>query len=255
MPNMFIFILLIINGIYIIIKSFQLSTRRQLPSRSLSLPCSVPPLCLLGTFEESLLNGRIEPCGYVEGFTAQLGASGSFCPSHLVAVPVSAAFFNLSDDGGPSPYLGHINLSDVTSNGRYRIPLAGTIQLTLFNPNQTVVKMYIVHYDHSDMPPNTSTFIRQKTITDPVRLVVCHLADISTVIIIIVIYRKGYLHHCTILFTYGFYVHPPISSISTLILNSYLLVDYQMMSMLMNRQFLHRSSLLMKDLPIPNIAL
>jgi hypothetical protein len=171
MPNMFIFILLIINGIYIIIKSFQLSTRRQLPSRSLSLPCSVPPLCLLGTFEESLLNGRIEPCGYVEGFTAQLGASGSFCPSHLVAVPVSAAFFNLSDDGGPSPYLGHINLSDVTSNGRYRIPLAGTIQLTLFNPNQTVVKMYIVHYDHSDMPPNTSTFIRQKTITDPVRLV------------------------------------------------------------------------------------
>ena len=51
-----------------------------------------------------MLNGRLEPCGYVDGFTSELGASGLFCPRHLT-LPVAAAFFNLSDDGGPSPYL------------------------------------------------------------------------------------------------------------------------------------------------------
>ena len=38
---------------------------------------------------------------------------------------------------------------------------------TLFNPNQTVVKIYIVMYDLSDMPPHTQTFIRQKTLSKP----------------------------------------------------------------------------------------
>ena len=39
----------------------------------------------------------------VQGFTAELGASGSFCPRHIT-YPVTAAFFNLSDSG-TSPYL------------------------------------------------------------------------------------------------------------------------------------------------------
>ncbi len=58
----------------------------------------------LSDIQESLLNGRIEPSGIVEGFTAEIGASGNFCPKH-VTVPVSAFFFNLSDDNAPSPYL------------------------------------------------------------------------------------------------------------------------------------------------------
>jgi hypothetical protein len=33
----------------------------------------------------------------------------------------------------------------------------------LFNPNQTVVKVFVVLYDFSDMPPNFQTFLRQKT--------------------------------------------------------------------------------------------
>ena len=54
--------------------------------------------------QESLLNGRIDPVGVVEGFTAEIGASGSFCPKHL-HLPVTAYFFKLSDDNAPSPYL------------------------------------------------------------------------------------------------------------------------------------------------------
>ena len=38
---------------------------------------------------------------------------------------------------------------------------------TLLNPNKTVVKIYIVKYDFSDMPPNSHTFIRQKTLSRP----------------------------------------------------------------------------------------
>ncbi len=38
---------------------------------------------------------------------------------------------------------------------------------TLFNPNKTVVKIFVIIYDHSDMPPNTTTFIRQKTQSRP----------------------------------------------------------------------------------------
>lgn len=118
---------------------------------------------LLGNFEESVLNGRMEPLGAVEGFTAELGASGSFCPAH-VTLPVKAYFFSLSDDNAPSPYLGYISLDDAKiSRKGYHVPTKGTVQLTVFNPNKTVVKMFVVLYDFSDMPPKAQTFLRQRT--------------------------------------------------------------------------------------------
>ena len=33
----------------------------------------------------------------------------------------------------------------------------------MFNPNKTVVKMFVVLYDFSDMPPKAQTFLRQRT--------------------------------------------------------------------------------------------
>jgi Domain of unknown function (DUF4210) len=60
---------------------------------------------LLGTFEESVLNGRLEPVSTVHGFTAELGASGSFCPKHL-CLPVTVFFYTLGDnDKVSTPYL------------------------------------------------------------------------------------------------------------------------------------------------------
>jgi hypothetical protein len=53
---------------------------------------------------------------------------------------------------------GHINLG----KKGYRVPEKGTIQLTLFNPLGTVVKMFVVMYDLTDMPPNSQTFLRQR---------------------------------------------------------------------------------------------
>lgn len=51
-----------------------------------------------------MLNYRLEPLGLVEGFTADVGASGSFCPSHLT-LPVDVSFYSVSDDNAPSPYM------------------------------------------------------------------------------------------------------------------------------------------------------
>lgn len=118
---------------------------------------------LLGSFEESVLNGRLEPVSTVHGFTAELGASGTFVPRHIF-VPVTVFFYTLGDhDKVSSPYLGHINLG----KRGYNVPKTGTVQVTLFNPLGTVVKMFVIMYDLSDMPPNSQTFIRQRTLYMP----------------------------------------------------------------------------------------
>jgi len=130
---------------------------------STSAPASISSNNLLGNFEESVLNGRLEPVSTVEGFTAEIGASGSFQPKHLT-FPVTVFFYTLCENSTvASPYLGHINLG----KKGYRIPSKGTIQLTLFNPLGTVVKMFVVMYDLSDMPPNSQTFLRQRTLYMP----------------------------------------------------------------------------------------
>jgi len=126
-----------------------------------SPPLRMSSAPLLGSFEESLLNGRLEPMSTVEGFRAELGASGSFCPSHEL-LPVSVFFYNfggLESDKTASPYLAHLNLGQKG----YQIPRRGTVQLTLFNPQGTVIKMFVILFDLAEMPPNSETFLRQRT--------------------------------------------------------------------------------------------
>nr|XP_056721869.1 atos homolog protein A isoform X2 [Euleptes europaea] len=134
------------------------------------LSSSAPPvtsLSLLGNFEESVLNYRLDPLGVVEGFTAEVGASGMFCPTHMT-LPVDVSFYSVSEDNAPSPYMGVIALESLGKRG-YRVPPSGTIQVTLFNPNKTVVKMFVVIYDLREMPANHQTFLRQRTFSVPVR--------------------------------------------------------------------------------------
>lgn len=49
----------------------------------------------------------------------------------------------------------------------YPVPRSGTVQVTLYNPMKTVVKMFVINYDLSSMPPNSQTFIRQKILFMP----------------------------------------------------------------------------------------
>ncbi|KAM6980574.1 LOW QUALITY PROTEIN: atos homolog protein A [Aplochiton taeniatus] len=128
---------------------------------------SAPPasLSLLGNFEECVVNNLLEPLGTVEGFTAEVGAR-NLCPSHMT-LPVDVSFYSVSDDA-PSPYMGVIKPGFPGQTG-YRVPPSGTIQVTLFNPNKTVVKMFVVVYDLRALPAGHQTFLRQRTFSVPVR--------------------------------------------------------------------------------------
>lgn len=150
------------NGIRL--KSRQLRSSRHADSRR-STRSSISR-SLLGNFEESMLKGRFSPSGYIEGFTAELGASGSYCPQH-VTLPVQVTYYDISEHSAPSPFLGVVSLERLGKKG-YCIPKAGTIQVTLFNPNKTVVKMFLVTYNFSDMPVNHMTFLRHRIFLMPV---------------------------------------------------------------------------------------
>nr|VZI13336.1 unnamed protein product [Spirometra erinaceieuropaei] len=122
---------------------------------------------LLINFEESMLNGRIPPSGVVDGFQLEIGASGSFYPAHL-KLPVVAYFFHLSEDNAPSPYLGFVDLSNLPNKRGYHVPKKGSIQLALFNPSSSLLKVFVIQYDLEDMPANCQTFLRQRTVYVPV---------------------------------------------------------------------------------------
>ncbi|XP_073199417.1 atos homolog protein B isoform X2 [Lepidochelys kempii] len=62
---------------------------------------------------------------------------------------------------------GVIDLEALGKKG-YSVPKAGTIQVTLFNPNKTVVKMFLVTYDFQDMPASHLTFLRHRIFLVPV---------------------------------------------------------------------------------------
>ncbi|XP_034297810.1 atos homolog protein B isoform X1 [Pantherophis guttatus] len=146
--------------------------RRQLrgsPGRALvgrRPPTTSTSHALLGNFEESMLKGRFPPSGRIGGFTAEIGASGSYCPQHAT-LPVEVTYFDIAEHNAPSPFLGVIDLEALGKKG-YSIPRTGTIQVTLFNPNKTVVKMFLVTYDFHDMPANHVTFLRHRIFLVPV---------------------------------------------------------------------------------------
>ncbi|KRX55894.1 Uncharacterized protein T09_10223 [Trichinella sp. T9] len=115
---------------------------------------------LLGSFEESALQGRFTPFGILNGFTIELGASGSFLPPH-VRLPVTTIFLDSPPDA-PLPYIGRCNLKQLGKKG-YHIPKAGNVQVTLFNPQGSVVNMFIVQYNLKEMKCRSKTFVRQRT--------------------------------------------------------------------------------------------
>ncbi|GBM48398.1 Protein FAM214A [Araneus ventricosus] len=153
---------------------------RLVPSNKRNLPCensienlerfpkSVPSFPkgrkLLGNFEESILKGCLPTLSCVKGFHAEIGASGSFFPNHLT-LPANVSFYELGNSHqGTAPYVAHVVLGDA----EYYLPKKGAVQVTLFNPSETVVKMFVLNYDLSSMPPMCHTFIRQKIYYLPV---------------------------------------------------------------------------------------
>ncbi|KAF9928704.1 hypothetical protein FBU30_002175 [Linnemannia zychae] len=99
---------------------------------------------------------------------AQLGGSfgsTSNTLSHSLTRSVPTA-----QDDPILPYVGNLDLDNgfrgsrrfARMPGGMRIPLRGQVQVMIKNPNKTVVKVFLVPYDFTDMPPGTKTFLRQK---------------------------------------------------------------------------------------------
>ncbi|KAF9328227.1 hypothetical protein BG006_008553 [Podila minutissima] len=150
---------------------------------------------LVGSYEESILSGRMSTLPSKPlMFTAQIGVLASQdykdcppklrCPKHVL-LEFPAVFYDYertatvgslprsipsAHDDPILPYVGNLDLDNglrgerrfARMPGGMRIPLRGQVQVVIKNPNKTAVKVFLVPYDFSDMPPGTKTFLRQK---------------------------------------------------------------------------------------------
>ncbi|GJJ69942.1 hypothetical protein EMPS_02291 [Entomortierella parvispora] len=123
---------------------------------------SMGSLHSLGSFSSSPVLGSFFPHG---GNSTLSHGSGQGSTLHHISHSVPT-----TQDDPVLPYVGNLDLDSgfrgsrrfARMPGGMRLPLRGQVQVMIKNPNKTVVKVFLVPYDFTDMPPGTKTFLRQK---------------------------------------------------------------------------------------------
>lgn len=167
-------------------------SRRRRSSVSLSTSTgSAPPFgSFVGSFEQSLLSGRLSALPSLPlPFLASIGVLGPpdaplrlRCPPHL-HLPLDAYFYSGPEGTeGSSPYVGTIDIeshylaqlhaaasttpSTPPRFPGYRVPVRGQVQIVVKNPNSTAIKLFLIPYDLAGLERGCDggkTFVRQKS--------------------------------------------------------------------------------------------